>query len=283
MAFVSDFNEEELNRALAALGPSNTVDSGPGAPNAAPSAPAGPAVPSSPDAAPAGGQGAGTGFVNLSRYFDANDQGAEKGANAVVQPLKQDLTEVGDKAAMAIRLPDAPSAPAPFTWDAPVDAPRDDQGNLVGPEFAQDKADREKAYNETIGADYSKALADYGVRTEQAKSEQELARKKATDAAQLANLQTGRSYLENPNNLVAAMSKGGQTPSSFDAYLTGGAMPNAYAGLSAYYGNDAASNAGRSGAGGGRQVFPGTAPPPVDAAAAMDPQQRKKSKNVGGW
>jgi hypothetical protein len=263
-------------------------------------------VPSSPDAAPAGGQGAGTGFVNLSRYFDANDLGAAKGASAVVDPLKVDVNAIGQAAHDAVPMPDAP---VPVVAQVPTTGkgyPNTIQPSSPGVSAATNSRARPHTTTgrgpgkgatgnpaamrpgEVSAVNQAEATntanqAGFTQATAEQQSLADLAQTKATQDATMEALTSGRSYLENPNNLVAAMSKGGQTPSSFDAYLTGGAMPNAYEGLSAYYGNDAASNAGRSGGGFGRQVFPGTAPAPIDAAAAMDPQQRKKSKNVGGW
>jgi len=274
MAFVADFNEEELQRALAAAGGAPTVAEGPGGGVAGSAAPAGPAVPAAGGPPAAGGEG--TGFVNLSRYFDANDQGANASANALIDPLKlseADMTRIGDAGAAS-----APQAQKP----AEVKRNDNDPGTVTfyGQTYNTYQQDWVDQKNKDAMAAYE---AEHGAEN---RALQDKARADAIQAAGMESQQTGRSYIEDPNKLAAGMSKGGQTPSQFDAYLTGAAMPNAYAGLASYYGNTGA-DMGRSGQGGGRQAYPAQAAPvgagPSSAPAAMDPAQRKKSKNIGGW
>ena len=274
MAFVSDFNEEELQRALAAQGGASALSEGPGAVSGGPAAPVGrqaPAAAPNP-ASPAPGQG--TGFVNLSRYFDANAEGAANSAAAMVEPLKLDaaeMTTIGDAAANAVQRGTDPNQIVPGPNDivavtGPVAPPN--------ASIAATNAASQSAYDKAHEADYRAA--------------QDNARGAAVRGAQDNALGTARGYLEDPNKLAADMSKGGTTPSQFDTYLTGAAMPNAYAGLTSYYGGGAGAPprpAPPSQAAGPIPAWdtPRGQRPPPDAASALDPDLRRKSKSKGGW
>ena len=273
MAFVADFNEEELQRALAAQGGAPAVASGPASASASgPSA--GPAVPqgAAPGSAP-GGDPQGTGFVNLSRYFDANQAGADAAAAKLMDPLKSDLGAVAQAGQGTVAMP---SLPPP----------------LVGDPSNPENRDWENS-NAQAATDYEKALAQW---------------EKDTVAAGKAAQQTERVRQEgiasgianDPNKRNEAMSLSGQNPSAFDSYLAGAAMPGAYQGLRDFYGNalgsgttgtegrtpnpgswgTTGSGAGPDGIGGG-SAGSSPRPPAPSGGVFFDPAARKRK--IGGW
>ncbi len=293
MAFVNDPTEEELQRALAMQGASPTVSSGPAGAPAGAGAPSGPAVPqgSAPTAAPGAEQG--TGFVNLARYFDANAEGAGKMATGLMRPLEVDTKAIGDAAAAAVPMPTRPI----FV---------DDPSNPAGGEFSSGGPTAEEIQ---LAMD-----AQFGTDTAAAKAMAEEARRTGIRDAGATQLETARGIVNDPLKRDEAMTVGGKTPSAFDSYLTGAAIQPAYQGLRDYYGvgGDRADPSappdnftGRGyrppGTPGALAHRPGTAPPagfsrpgtggtwapttppPLTAAASMDPQLRKKNQNAGGW
>lgn len=217
MAFVADYDEEELNRALQAVGPTPGASSGPGQATGAAS-PAGAAL-----SAP--GPAQGTGFVNLSRYFDANADGASRSANALVDPLKVDLQSVGQAAYDSVPKPTAPVFKEPY---GEPQTPRSDPD----PEYdartraALERADRERTEQQTA---YDQSLTT-------ALSQAEQARARSMLGAQTSALEQGRGLLSDVNKQREAVAgDSGVAPSSFDSYLTGAALPSAFKGLEDYY------------------------------------------------
>jgi hypothetical protein len=298
MAFASDFNEEDLQRALAAQGAA-PVASGPGAPAAGGDSIAATPGGAAPTAAP--GTEQGTGFVNLSRYFDANHDAADKSAAALIDPLKLDTKAIGDKAAAGVPMPTAPTPTpyemgTPYTYDdsgsisggtqAPPPMNGDNPGVFVPQPVNPDATDAANAANQ---ADYQKAL-------DAANAQADAARSSAVQNAGAQSLQTGRELSGDPLKRNEAMSKDGKNPAALDSYLAGAALPEAYQGLRDYYGVQG-SRADppvypdwqpRPPAPPGSPPGPSetrnyTPPVPVSAASAMDPQLRKKSQNYGGW
>lgn len=268
MAYVADFNEEELQRALAAAGGAPALSEGPGAVSGAASAPAGPAVPS-------GGAPQGSGFVNLSRYFDANQDAAGKSAAALVDPLKQDLAPIGQAAY------DATPMPTPGPAPEPVQAPlANDKGQGLeggGNPGLQAQLDAAKATNAANMASYFDANAKAKA---EAESQAGINRDKAMRDAQISNVTKGRSFVEDPNAIRAGLSQG-KDASAFDTYLTGAAMPQAYQGLFDYYGG--MGTPGRSGGGFGRpapMTVPGAPSAPTGGEFGAGNQKKRKA---GGW
>lgn len=264
MAFVADFNEEDLRKALEAAGGAPAVDSGPGeAP--APAAPsAGPAVPS-PGAAPAGGSGAGTGFVNLSRYFDANTGGADRAAQGILDPL-------GEKIDEAIDIADSAKAPPP-------DVPLGSTGK-----------DPTKPTPEYEAGDY---VTD--VRNEHRRP---IAIKSTEDRIDLrkdqAN-QTVKDMLSDPNKIAEGlMNDKTFMPSQFDSYLAGASLPDAFQKFKDYWSDintklPPDANAPKPAPGSSPAVTPppGSTPPAPspdgsDAADVLYPDKRK-NKDRGSW
>jgi hypothetical protein len=217
MAFVADFNEEELQRALAAQGGAPAVASGPGAAPATGGGPAGPNIPqaATPGAAP-GGDPQGTGFVNLSRYFDANSAGAEKQASALMDPLKKDIDAAGEAGRLSVAKP-ADLAPKVYTpTNGGLEGDQAIQDSITDSVYAQESSDHQRAMD--------KWLADSTAADTEARNK--AAEEQRATASGIAN---------DPTKRNEAMSRDGQNPSAFDSYLTGAAMPGAYAGLQNYY------------------------------------------------
>ena len=295
MAYVPDFNEEDLQRALAAQGPPSGLSVDPGPATGGTATPSGPSTPGSSSPEAGAGSGAGTGFVNLSRYFDANAAGADKLAHGVLDPLKVDLTAAGDAAAAAVPKPTAPTN----VIDDPSNPAGIDPwtGNATGQPTIGD-------INAGNQSDYEKALAA-------ANQQAQDARNAAIKNTASTNLTKGQEIVNDPLKLSEAMNTKGQNPSAFDTYLAGAAIQPVYQGLRDYYGATGAMtpapfdpNAPRDHPPG--ENLPGTSPrggalgvpvtpdPGVPttsdpmasvatAAGAMDPQLRKRSKNLGGW
>jgi hypothetical protein len=245
MAFVSDFNEEDLQKALAAQG-APVVSSGPGA-AAGPAGLSGPAVPqvAAPASAP-GGDPQGTGFVNLSRYYGANEGGADAMARGVVDRLKVDPSTAGKDA--ADKVPEVPG----FTPEEYQPEPRGGYGGGGSPVREGYGRDEVDARNAQGSFDYAQALAKHA-------ADMEKARKEAEDAVRSGNLEEGRKLITDPNALAGAMNKDGRNPSAFDSYLTGGAIGGAYQGLRDYYGV------------GGDRANPPTTPAPGDPRETPPP------------
>jgi hypothetical protein len=277
MAFVADFNEEELQRALEqANGPAPAVGSGPGAPVAAPAGPAASSAPSGPAPVANTAPGQGTGFINLSNYFSANQAGAEKQAADLMKPLETDGKAAGDAAANAVP---EPTQPTPAVYVPPSgyrDAPQ--QG---APGSADPNAPRGTLKFSTDAAN-GQAQAGYGIALAKHAADMEKARQDAVNLIAGDNLAAGKAIRNDPTRRNEAMSKDGQNPSAFDSYLTGGAIGGAYDGLRSYYGVTGARSKAPDptpdpfGGRGPRPGDPGggrvpAAPPPTTPGAPVDP------------
>jgi hypothetical protein len=254
MAFVSDFSEEDLKRALDATG-TPAVQSGPVGEPAGGGGVSGPAIPQG--AAPTGTSGSeqGTGFVNLGRYFDANQGGAaEKQANALIDPLKAEL-------------PPNPSPPP-----GPPPTP-----NII--DYGGAGAQATKDYEDALSA-YNKRIEDLN---------------KARENTVGANLGRGEELANDPQKLAEAMSVNGKDPSLFDRAMVGNVMGAPLEGLRNFYSpstytkpkDPVTGGAGQTWelpiqaptnpvTGGAGQSWPGSV-----SAAGWDPQVRKKQ--IGGW
>lgn len=248
MAFVADYTDEDLKRALEAAGGTPAVQEGPGTVPAASGAPAGPAVPA-PGAAPAGGPEAGTGFVNLSRYFDANQPSAGAMADQVLAPLGQNITN-------AVSAADAARQPLP-----------DILPGATGNDFGD--------YRQDIMAGSRQQAAIKG-------------KDRLLDQAKNNATSTVQGYQADPNSLAAALTGGGtKSPSSFDAYLTGAALPGAFQGFQDYFGG-MQPTVPVPGASATPPAAPGSTPPvvtqkpPTSAADALAPPRTRPDRRRGG-
>jgi hypothetical protein len=233
MAFVLDPTEEELQRALASTGAPNPVASGPaGGDLGGGGGPAGPLVPAggAPSTAP-GGDPQGTGFVNLSRYFDANRDGATAQAAKLIDPLKVDpapaATAAAKSAANSIAEPAAAVYTDPNATTNAVEYNSNGElvNTVVGPTAAAEA-------NAKAQSDYAAALAAHN--KEMAAASTDAYSKTAKD---IASKQMGKAdaLRDSPTKLSEAMSVDGQNPSLFDAYLTRAGMDAPYGALRDYY------------------------------------------------
>jgi hypothetical protein len=272
MAFVPDFNEEELQRALAAQG------AGTGAPVGAPVGGTGESVgsPSGPGApGAASGDPQSTGFVNLARYYDANRDGAAKQAGDLMGKLQVDPAAAGNQAASAVPEPTLTTIPTTAgDWARPDATAADQMANR-----------RDDATNSANASDYEKALAQYP-------SDQEKARADAIKGVAGTQIDKGQQIVNDPTKRNEAMSVNGQNPSEFDSYLTGAAIAPAFQGLKDFYGygqsrtvpqppSDPLNIQDRPPRPPGD---PNTRGPRVQSAAsAMDPQIRKRQQGAEGW
>jgi hypothetical protein len=270
MAFVNDPTEEELQRALAAVGGAPTVQSGPGAAPAGGGGAGATAVPASaaPGSAP-GGDPQSTGFVNLSRYFDANQAGAEQQARTLTDPLKVDPTPAGTAAANAVPVPTLAPAPQPTSYQ--------NNSNLIVPTG-------EAAYHASL-ADAAKRQADLEAALKQREADSKVAAEQAIQGVVSEKLTQGSTLANDPLQRNEALSTDGKNPSAFDSYLTGAGMPDAYRDLRTYYAarTPPVGDPGRPAGPGSpsASMVPG-APPMASTASVLDPQKRKRS-NAGGW
>jgi hypothetical protein len=288
MAFVSDFTEEDLQRALAA---SNPVASGPAGASGAVSV--GNVAAGSPAGRAASAPGAqGTGFVNLSKYYDANSAGAGKQASSLMDTLKVDTAPIGESAANSVL---EPTRPATLPYVMPPNTPPTEDGSPPAT-YSGDNAipavpqpidpGQTDAQNASNASDYERALSQHTADMERARSE-------AVKNAQGTQLDKATQIVNDPNKLRESMNAEGRNPSAFDTYLTGSALGPAYQGLRDFYGyGQSRTNPapppdplqGRNDVPGRVPSVPrGTARPGPSAAQAMDPQLRKRQQGAGGW